>query len=106
MRKLNVRDAFKAAAIIRKAKLRDDLMKLAAEGDKNVEKLGLNAIMLILEKAPEVEQELYEFFGDVSGSGAENIATMELNEFKALLLEIAKENDLKGFFAQAAGSLT
>lgn len=107
MRKLNVKDTFKAAVIIRKAKMRNEVMEIATKSSgESLEQLGLNVLLLIAEKAPDVENELYELLGDVSGLGAENIPSMELGAFKDLLVEIAAENDLKSFFVQAAGSLT
>lgn len=51
MRKLNLNDAFKAAEIIRKAKIREELAELLADSGKQGQmKLGASVVLMLIER--------------------------------------------------------
>lgn len=105
MRKLNLNDAFKAAAIIRKAKIRDELAGLLTESGKQGQmKLGASVALLLIEKAPEVQDELCEFIASVKGCGAADVREMPLEDIVRFGQELAAANDIRSFFSSAANS--
>lgn len=105
MRKLNLSDAFKAAEIIRKAKIREELAALLADSGKQGQmKLGASVILLLIEKAPEVQDELCGFIASIKGCGAADVREMPLEDIVKFARELAGENDLAAFFSSAASS--
>ena len=118
MRKLNFKDIFRLAAIIRKAKIRYQLSELVAsisaektvKTDKNAEnlteKVGISFILMIIEAAPEVESEIYELVASINGTDVEQAQNMTLEEIGAFWRKLSAENDLQSFFSSAVSSLT
>lgn len=105
MRKLNLNDAFKAAEIIRKAKIREELAALLADSGKQGQmKLGASVILLLIEKAPEVQDKLCDFIASIKGCGVADVREMPLEDIVKFGQELAKENDLAAFFSSAASS--
>ena len=127
MRKLNLSDAFKAAEIIRKAKIREELaeliadsgkqgqmklgasgkqgqMKLGASGKQWQMKLGVSVVLMLIEKAPDVQEELLGFIASLKGCGAADVRDMPLEDIVKFARELAEENDLAAFFSSAASS--
>lgn len=128
MRKLNLKDVFRLAEIIKKAKIRSELAALvssvsaenAAKTDKSgdfgekgaknaekiAEKVGISFILLLIEAAPAVEREVYELVASIKGVEPEQVQAMTLDEIAGFCREVAQNNDLRGFFSSAASSLT
>ena len=115
MRKLNFKDIFRLAEIIRKAKIRAELSALIAsisaeKADKNAEnlteKVGISFILMIIEAAPEVESEIYELVASINGTDVEQAQNMTLEEIGAFWRKLSAENDLQSFFSSAVSSLT
>lgn len=105
MRKLNLSDAFKAAEIIRKAKIREELAALLADSGKQGQmKLGASVVLMLIEKAPDVQEELCGFIASLKGCGAADVRDMPLEDIVKFGQELAKENDLAAFFSSAASS--
>lgn len=105
MRKLSLNDAFKAAAIIRKAKVRDELAELVASaGSEGQMKLGASVVLMLIEKAPDVQDDLCEFIASLKGCSASDVHSMPLEDVITFGRELAAENDLGSFFRSAAGS--
>lgn len=105
MRKLNLSDAFKAAKIIRKAKIREELAALLADSGKQGQmKLGASVVLMLIEKAPDVQEELCGFIASLKGCGAADVRDMPLEDIVKFGQELAKENDLAAFFSSAASS--
>lgn len=128
MRKLNFKDIFRLAAIIKKAKIRSELSALIAsisaektvktdkngenpeKTDKNVEniteKVGISFILMIIEAAPDVESEIYELVASIKGTDVDAAQNMTLEEIGAFWRELSAANDLQSFFSSAVSSLT
>lgn len=128
MRKLNFKDIFRLAAIIKKAKIRAELSALIAsisaektvktdkngenaeKTDKNAEnlteKVGISFILMIIEAAPEVEEEIFELVASINGTDVEQAQNMTLEEIGAFWRKLSAENDLQSFFSSAVSSLT
>lgn len=105
MRKLNLNDAFKAAEIIRKAKIREELAELLADSGKQGQmKLGASVVLMLIEKAPDVQEELCGFIASLKGCGAADVRDMPLEDIVKFARELAEENDLAAFFSSAASS--
>ena len=128
MRKLNFKDMFAVAEIIRKAKIRSELAALisgisaekaaktdktaesAGKGEKNtenlVEKVGISFLLMLIEAAPAVESEIYALIASIRGVGVEVVQNMSLDEIRDFWGALVAENDINSFFASAVSSQT
>ena len=112
-RKLNIKDAFKFARIVKKAGLKDIVSKFAIEAEKAATtaenkdelatKYGLDFVVAIIEgiSDSEIEKEIYDFFAGVSGMKAEDVAEMGLVDFADMVKAIFTENNIADFFTQS-----
>ena len=111
MRKLITSDVFNALRIIKKSNLKDELkpyLRLAAEGTLNVEDVGIETILGLMEIMSEQRSEgaIYEFLAGPFEMDPEDIAGLDLNSLVSLLGQLAKENDLKVFTKAASGLIS
>lgn len=128
MRKLNFKDMFAVAEIIRKAKIRSELAALisgisaeksaktdktaenAGKDEKNaenlVEKVGISFLLMLIEAAPAVESEIYALIASIRGVEVEVVQNMSLDEIRDFWGALVAENDLNSFFASAVSSQT
>ena len=128
MRKLNFKDMFAVAEIIRKAKIRSELAALisgisaeksakadknaenAGKGEKNtenlVEKVGISFLLMLIEAAPAVESEIYALIASIRGVDVEVVQNMSIDEIRDFWGALVAENDLNSFFASAVSSQT
>ena len=125
MRKLNFKDMFAVAEIIRKAKIRSELAALisgisaeksaktdknAGKGDKNAEnlaeKVGISFLLMLIEAAPAVESEIYALIASIRGVDVEVVQNMSIDEIRDFWGALVAENDLNSFFASAVSSQT
>ena len=69
-------------------------------------KVGTNIVMSILgtliENLPKVENDVYEFAGNVAGMKAKDVAKMEAGDFVELLISIFTKDEFKDFFSRAS----
>ena len=69
-------------------------------------KVGTNVVMSILgtvvENLPKVENDVYEFAGNVAGMKAKDVAKMDAGDFIELLISIFKKDEFKDFFSRAS----
>ena len=69
-------------------------------------KVGTNVVMSILgtliENLPKVENDVYEFAGNVAGMKAKDVAKMEAGDFVELLISIFTKEEFKDFFSRAS----
>ena len=69
-------------------------------------KVGTNVVMSILgtliENLPKVENDVYEFAGNVAGMKAKDVAKMEAGDFIELLISIFSKDEFKDFFSHAS----
>ena len=124
MRKLNFNDIFTVADIIRTAKIRQEIAALISDisaknpiksdkngendgnNDKMLEKVGISFMLIIIEAAPAVKDEIFALVASIKGEDVNTVKEMTLKEIKAFIGELAAENDLKDFFFSAVSSLT
>ena len=128
MRRLNFKDLFAVAEIIRKAKIRSELAALisgisaeksaktdknaenAGKDDKNAEnlaeKVGISFLLMLIEAAPAVESEIYALIASIRGVDVEVVQNMSLDEIRDVWGALVAENDLNSFFASAVSSQT
>lgn len=128
MRRLNFKDLFAVAEIIRKAKIRSELAALisgisaeksaktdknaenAGKGDKNAEnlaeKVGISFLLMLIEAAPAVESEIYALIASIQGVDVEVVQNMSIDEIRDFWGALVAENDLNSFFASAVSSQT
>ena len=69
-------------------------------------KVGTNVVMSILgtliENLPKVENDVYEFAGNVAGMKAKDVAKMDAGDFVELLISIFTKDEFKDFFSRAS----
>lgn len=103
MKKLQTSDVFSAMRIVKASGIRDELKPIfikAADGKHSVEDIGIEAILTVIEAASgtKVEKAIYEFLSAPFEMSVEDVASLQLDCFMANLKELAKENDIAGFF--------
>ena len=102
MRKLNTSDLFKMLRIMRIAKVDKEIQNIInniGDEEANEREIGVNALVAAIMAVPDAEAEVYDLIGGIAER--DDIATMPIDEFFALLGDIAKANDLKAFFGSA-----
>ena len=69
-------------------------------------KVGTNVVMSILgtliENLPKVENDVYEFAGNVAGMKAKDVAKMDAGDFIELLISVFTKDEFKDFFSRAS----
>ena len=109
MRKLNTSDVFAFARIVKASGMREELKKIlkdvAASEEKDLEDVGMDTILAILEALSEKQSEaaIYKLLAGPFETTAEEVETMELPELAENLRTLSEENDLKAFFNYVSG---
>lgn len=108
MRKLSTSDIFAALRIVKNAELREELkpfMLAASKGEVNVEDLGLDVILTVMEavSGTKAEHAFYQFLAGPFEMSAEDVAALPLDDLAENLSKLAEENDLHGFFVSVSG---
>ena len=111
MRKLKSADVFVALRMIKKASIKEEMrpyFALAAEGKLNVNDLGIETVLGLMEILCEKKAEFafYEFLAGPFEKTAEEIEDMDLDQFVQQLAQIGKENDLKVFTHAVSGLIS
>ena len=74
--------------------------------DTVASQVGMNVVMSILgtvvENLPKVENDVYEFAGNVAGMKAKDVAKMDAGDFIELLISIFTKDEFKDFFSRAS----
>lgn len=105
MRKLVFKDSFKMAKIIKKANIKDEIAELTQKISSNrtdVAKVGIEVAITLFSALgdEQVEKEVCEWLNDVFEVG--NVEEMPLDEIGKHFSQLAKENNLQGFFKLAS----
>ena len=74
--------------------------------DTVASQVGMNVVMSILgtvvENLPKVENDVYEFAGNVAGMKGKDVAKMDAGDFIELLISIFTKDEFKDFFNRAS----
>ena len=109
MRKLNTSDVFAFARIVKASGMREELKKIlkdvAASEDQNLEDVGIDTILALLEALSEKQSEtaIYKMLAGPFEKAAEEVEKMELPELFENLRTLSEENDLKILFNYVSG---
>ena len=109
MRKLNTSDVFAFARIVKASGMREELKKIlkdvAAAEEKDIQDIGMDTIMAILEALSErkSEEAIYQLLAGPFEKTAEEVKTMELPDLFENLRTLSEENDLQAFFNYVSG---
>ena len=111
MRKIVMTDLFNAMRVIKKSNLKEELrplIRMAGMGELNVEDVGIEGIITVIEILSEKhsEQALYEVLAGPFEVKPADVASMPIDILMDKLEELAKENDLKRFFTSLSGLLS
>lgn len=110
MRKLNIKDAFTLARIIKKADIKEEIAGFAnrivvknnsKDETVNTEAVGLEFVVTLLSSlsSKEIEQEIYALFADIRGDiTADEVSKLSIPEVLDIVKTIIRENDIKSFF--------
>lgn len=105
MRKLNAGDLFKAARMIKRMGIKEDLKNFSENLDKDAtqEGVGFDLLMLIMEKATDegTEKLIYEFLAGPFMKTPDEVENMDLFEMVETLFKVADVEKWKGFFQKA-----
>ena len=101
-RKLQTKDLFKFARILNNGHIKEELANIYSE-ELTDKQAGIKVILAIIGACADEKQEslIYDFIGDIVDKSSDEIASESLEELKADLLDISKENNLVDFFKQA-----
>ena len=111
MRKLNIKDAFTLARIIKKADIKEEIADFAnriatkkrnsKDETVNTEEVGLEFVVTLLSSlsSKEIEQEIYALLADIREDiTAEEVSKLSIPELLGDVKTIIRENDIKSFF--------
>lgn len=110
MRKLNIKDAFTLARIIKKADIKEEIADFAnriavKKNSKdemvNTEAVGLEFVITLITSLSnkETEQEFYSLLADIRGDiTADDVSELSIPEVLDNIKTIIRENDIKSFF--------
>lgn len=109
MRNLETQDVFKAARLLKKIGVREEIKEVAKEAEENKGKrvrfdMGFDLMFGILEKATEenAEIEIYKFIADIFECEWEEVRKMNPLELFKKLEEVANIEEWKSFFGYVA----
>ena len=105
MRNLLTADLFKAVRVIKTSGLKEEvrpLLKKAADGNADVQNVGIEAIMTIVGSLAEigVEKGLYDFLSGPFEMDPEEIAQMDIVDLCKNIEWLWTEGNLRPFFGQ------
>lgn len=110
MRKLNIKDAFSLARIIKKADIKEEIAdftnriavkKNSKDETVNTEAVGLEFVVTLLSSlsSKEIEQEFYSMLADIRDDiTADEVSKLSIPEVLDNVKTIIRENDIKSFF--------
>lgn len=103
MRKIQTRDVFVLARIIKTAQVKEKLA-VVLKGGKPDNEVGLDAVMVILEAcgSTDVENSFYELIGGIAEMQPDSVKELPISELIDIFKKMADENDLKAFFMTAS----
>lgn len=117
MRKLNIKDAFTLARIIKKADIKEEIADFAnriavkknsKDETVNTEAVGLEFVVTLLSSlsSKEIEQEIYALLADIRGDiTADEVSKLSIPEVLDNVKTIIRENDIKSFFTSLSVSM-
>lgn len=117
MRKLNIKDAFTLARIIKKADIKEEIADFAnriavkknsKDETVNTEAVGLEFVVTLLSSlsSKEIEQEIYALLADIRGDiTADEVSKLSIPEVLDNIKTIIRENDIKSFFTSLSVSM-
>lgn len=105
MRNLNNKDLFKIMRILRKANIKQELIKMKLPKDISDNEYGMMMLLTLLENAPQVEKEVFEFLADVGGVSAEELENDEFDLLPKIIKHLQGQKKLINFLSQAFKSV-
>lgn len=108
IRKLKTKDVFSFVRILKKLKAKDEMPKLNISQDKDtnyLEVYGTKLIYFLIDNLDSIENDVYEFVGDIVGMTPEAFSNLDLTEIVNILDAIVKNNNISAF-SNAVSKLT
>lgn len=106
IRRLKGRDVFTFLRILKKLNKDNSLRNLLKEINEKIvndemnkfELYGTEIICILVENLDAVENDVYEFLGDIVGMKAEDFSNLDLVDLVQIIKNIIEKNDIKAFF--------
>ena len=109
MRKIATKDIFAAMRVIKKSGMKQELIPLVHKAaEVGIENIGIEGILTVIEVLSEnnAEKALYDVLAGPFEMTTEEVESLELEKFTAMLVELGEQNDLRNFFKALAGLIT
>ena len=101
MRNLNTKDLFKIMKIMRKAKVKENLLKMKLPDDITDNEYGMMLIFQIIESAPDAEKDIIEFLADIGEVDVKELENDEFDLLPKIIDHIRKQEKLVNFLSSA-----
>lgn len=111
MRYLNNKDLFKVMRIVRKAKIKEKLLKMDLPRDEegnltiSENEYGIMMILEVIEGVPDVEKDLFELLASVAGVEVKDIEEDEFELLPKIIEHLKGQEKLANFLQQAFKSV-
>jgi hypothetical protein len=110
IRKLKTSDLFSLSRILKKMNIKDDIKGLAKnvtglskeQKKKAEQEMEIDLAMLFFENITNAEQEIYKFFGDISGKKPEEIADQPPKDTLNMIKELINQEGIGSFLSAAS----
>lgn len=106
MRNLNNKDLFAIMRIMRKANIKEELLKMKLPENIDEKEYGVMLILQILEIAPSVEADIFEFLASVGGVKVEVLENDEFELLPEIIQHLQGQKKLIDFLSQGFKSAT
>lgn len=101
MRNLNNKDLFKIMRIVRKANVKEDLIKMKLPENLDEQEFGMMLIFQIIESAPQAEKDIFEFLADIAGVKVEEMENDEFDLLPRIIEHLQGQKKLVDFLSRA-----
>lgn len=105
MRNLNNKDLFKIMRILRKANIKQELIKMKLPKDISDNEYGMMMLFTFLENAPQVEKDIFEFLANVGGVKVEELENDEFELLPKIIKHLQGQEKFINFLSQAFKSV-
>lgn len=90
---------------MRKANIKDELVKMELPDNIDDEQFGAMMILQVIESAPQAEKEIFEFLADIAGVDVETIENDEFVLLPKIIKHLQGQDNLISFLKQAFKSM-
>ncbi len=105
MRNLNNKDLFKVMRILRKANIKEELLKMKMPENLSEQESGMMLMLQFIESAPNAEEEIFKFLADIAEVEVSELENDEFDLLPGIIEHLQKQDKLVNFLSQAFKSV-